>query len=287
MRRVLDALIQERVVVTVIIVNALAILVLGRGEDEAQLDAWAFWVDYACVLYFLIEAIIKLHRDGRTYFKSGWNVFDFLVLLFSLPVLITPWVPLHQFDLVPVLRIGRLFRLFRMLRFIPNRDHLVDGIGRALKASVGVFLALFLVNVILAVLATLLFGELAPEHFGNPIMAAYSIFKVFTLEGWYEIPDLLSERAKDPVWAVIARLYFVGAVMIGGILGLSLANAVFVDEMMMDNTEDLERKIDQLNDEVGGLREQLDTLIRLAEESGVSGELGDSKSIGSERIGDF
>ena len=37
---------------------------------------------------------------------------------------------------------------------------------------------------------------------------------------------------------------------IGGILGLSLANAVFVDEMMMDNTEYLERKVDALTEEI-------------------------------------
>jgi voltage-gated sodium channel len=51
----------------------------------------------------------------------------------------------------------------------------------------------------------------------------------------------------------------VAAVLIGGILGLSLANAVFVDEMMMDNTEILERKVDTLTEEVRRLREDLKT----------------------------
>lgn len=53
------------------------------------------------------------------------------------------------------------------------------------------------------------------------------------------------------------RLFFVAAVFIGGILGLSLANAVFVDEMMMDNTDALERKVDALTDEVRALRDEL------------------------------
>ena len=52
---------------------------------------------------------------------------------------------------------------------------------------------------------------------------------------------------------------FVLAVLIGGILGLSLANAVFVDEMMMDNTEVLERKIDALTEEVRRLRNDRET----------------------------
>ena len=53
------------------------------------------------------------------------------------------------------------------------------------------------------------------------------------------------------------RIFFVVAVLIGGILGLSLANAVFVDEMMMDNTESLERKMDALTEEVARLRRDL------------------------------
>jgi voltage-gated sodium channel len=53
------------------------------------------------------------------------------------------------------------------------------------------------------------------------------------------------------------RAFFVAAVLIGGILGLSLANAVFVDEMMMDNTEILEHKVNALAEEVHRLRDDL------------------------------
>ncbi|MBW2278695.1 MAG: hypothetical protein JRF63_14485 [Deltaproteobacteria bacterium] len=56
---------------------------------------------------------------------------------------------------------------------------------------------------------------------------------------------------------MLARVYFVMAVIIGGIIGLSLANAVFVDEMTMDNTVKLETKVDKLLDEVRALRTQL------------------------------
>ena len=139
------------------------------------------------------------------------------------------------------------------------------GIRRALRASVGVFLALLLINLILAVMATLLFRDLDPEHFGNPISSGYSIFQVFTVEGWNEIAENLERRAAEssavnPKLLIAGtRVFFVIAVLIGGILGLSLANAVFVDEMMMDNTEALERKVDTLTEEVRRLRDDLRT----------------------------
>ena len=62
-----------------------------------------------------------------------------------------------------------------------------------------------------------------------------------------------------PEWGSGALRLLLAAVLIGGILGLSLANAVFVDEMMMDNTEVLERKVDTLTDEVRRLRDDLKT----------------------------
>ncbi len=262
MHKLRDLLTSERVVISVVVLNAVALLMQGHGTAEMTVaDPW-FRVDYACVLFFLLEAVLKIQRSGwRGYRKKGWNRFDFIVLVLSLPVLLTPWLDLHQFGAVPLLRLGRLFRLFRLLRFIPNRDHLIDGVRRALKASVGVFLALFLVNVILAIGATLLFGELAPEHFGSPLLATYSIFKVFTVEGWYEIPDLLSRNASHPAWGVLARLYFVISVVIGGILGLSLANAVFVDEMMMDNNDELEERLAAVHEEVRELRREIQRLM--------------------------
>ena len=258
LRKLRDILIAERTIITVVLINAFALIMQGRGQPESAIhDPW-FQVDYVCVLYFVLEAILKVQRDKWSgYWARSWNRFDFFVLIFSLPVLITPWLDLHLFEVVPLLRLGRLFRLFRLMRFIPNRDHLIDGVRRALKASIGVFLALFLINVILAIGATLLFGELAPEHFGSPMLSTYTIFKVFTLEGWYEIPDLLTKRAQEPMWGTFARLYFVFTVLVGGILGFSLANAVFVDEMMMDNNEELEQKIDALHQEMRELREEI------------------------------
>ncbi len=255
MNRLVCAVVAERTVVTAILINATALFMLGfESERDAVASPW-FWIDYACVVFFVLEAAIKIHLSAwRGYLASGWNRFDVAVVLASLPALVTPVVDLHAFSVVLLLRLGRLFRLFRLLTFIPERDHLVDGIRRALRASVGVFLALAVVNFILATGASFLFGDLAPEHFGNPLMSLYSLFKVFTVEGWYEIPDLLAERADHPLWAVASRAYFIVAVLIGGILGLSLANAVFVDEMTQDNTRTLEKRIDELTAEVRALR---------------------------------
>ncbi len=248
-------LISERVVVPAIILNAMALIVLASVEEGSPVARAAMAVDYACVLFFVLEAALKVSvRSWAGYWASGWNRFDLIIIVLSAPALLTPVVDLHELSVLLVLRLGRLFRLFRLLRFIPNRDHLVAGVCRSLKASVGIVLGLMLLNLILALGATFLFGRFAPEHFGNPALSLYSLFRVFTLEGWYEFPDLLAARAAHPLWAVLARLYFLGSVLAGGVVGLSLANAVFVDEMMMDNNSDLEKKVDALQEEIRSLK---------------------------------
>jgi voltage-gated sodium channel len=264
MKRLVDRLVSDRLVMAVIVLNATALVLhqmARRGSPSAHL--W-FWVDYVCVVFFLVEAVLKIRRDGwPLYWTSGWNRFDFTVVVISLPALAGPFLDLRQFAFVLILRLGRLFRLFRILRFIPNLDHLVSGIRRALRASIGVFLALVLINLILAVMATLLFRDIDPEHFGNPVSSGYSIFQVFTVEGWNDIAERIEERAaaegstNSRLLVAGTRFFFVAAVLIGGILGLSLANAVFVDEMMMDNTVNLERKVDALAEEIQRLREDL------------------------------
>ena len=266
MSQLVDRLVSDRLVIAVIVLNATALVLHEMAAPGQQSANFWFWIDYVCVVFFLVEALLKIGRDGwPRYWASAWNKFDFSVVVLSLPALLGPFFDVRQFAFVLILRLGRLFRLFRVLRFIPNLDHLAMGVRRALRASIGVFLALLLINLILAVMATLLFRDIDPEHFGNPVSAGYSIFQVFTVEGWNDIAEQLEERAEGSsptntkLLVAGTRAFFVAAVLIGGILGLSLANAVFVDEMMMDNTEILESKVDALTEEVRRLRDDLKT----------------------------
>jgi voltage-gated sodium channel len=260
MTKLRDFLIAEKTVLTVIVINAASLLAASSVSEEGPFCKICGWVDYACAIFFIFEAGFKISRFGwRGYWKSGWNKFDFIIVAFSLPLLIQPLgiFDTSAFAVFLVLRLGRLFRLFRLLKFLPDQEHMLIGIKRALRASVAVFMAIIIINLVIAVGGSIMFGKYAPEHFGNPLIAVYSTFKVFTMEGWYEIPDLLAERADNDWLGIFARLYFVIAVVVGGIIGLSLANAVFVDEMTMDNTEKLEDKVQILLDEVRELRAQL------------------------------
>ncbi len=271
MRTWLSLLVSEPVVVFMILLNATVMVVLGYIPHNTSTHVLLDSIDYGCIVYFVLEAALKIGLQRKEYFRSEWNRFDFVVVMLSSPALFAPVADLETFGGILILRLGRLFRLFRLLRFIPDREHIFAGVGRALRASIGVFLALFLLNVILALGATFLFRDVAPELFGNPFSSLYTMFKVFTLEDWFAVPDLLAERSGNEWMATLARAYFVVSVLVGGILGLSMANAVFVDEMTLDNTDALEAKTEVLEGKIDALREEVASLRGLLERDRDSG----------------
>jgi voltage-gated sodium channel len=78
------------------------------------------------------------------------------------------------------------------------------------------------------------------------MIALYSTFKIFTVEGWYEIPEQIIIYYSTTS-AFFIYLYFIIVVLTGGIFGLSLVNSIFVDSMVSDNNDELEKKIDNLD----------------------------------------
>ena len=141
---------------------------------------------------------------------------------------------------------------------------IMEGLGRALKASIFVIIALLFFNFILALFTCHFFGPRVPELFRDPMISMYYIFQMFTVEGWNEIPatvaDAFTSDGSAPalfspaVMAGLTRFYFIVIVTLGGVFGMSLANAVFVDEMTSDNNAGLEDKLDEMQKQIAELK---------------------------------
>ncbi len=249
----------DTVIFSAIVINTIVIFLMAFPDWSAE--PILLNLDYYFIIFFLIEALVKLfYLKPKGYFKDGWNRFDFFLVIVSLPSLLEGFFNFPDTSLVLLFRLLRLLRLVRLFRFIPNLNHIITGLGRALKASVFVLIALLFLNFFLALFTCYIYGGVVPEYFGDPMISLYTIFQMFTVEGWYEIPSLIAEKA-DSKWAGgFARLYFVLVVLMGGIFGMSLANAVFVDEMTMDNNKELENKIDDLQVKINQLQNTLEKM---------------------------
>lgn len=106
----------------------------------------------------MIEAIAKIMAYRKEYFKSGWNVFDFFIVMISLVPASGPF---------EVLRILRVFRLLRLVTMMPSMRRIVIALFGVIPGIFSVSALLVLIFYIYAVITTSLFQERFPEWFGS------------------------------------------------------------------------------------------------------------------------
>jgi len=251
---------EERFIIALILINALLVFVLGFDLPENRYQILNV-ADSCITALFVVEMVIKLSVYGKRYFDSHWNKFDFLLVVISLPALLVFIfdVPIQEYSFLLIFRVTRIFKALRFLKFVPGIEHLFKGIQRALKASIFVLIAFTVYIFIIGLFSFYLFKESAPESFGNPLISLYSTFKIFTIEGWFEIPEQVSE-VFSPTATFFTYLYFIFVVISGGIIGLSLVNSVFVDAMVSDNNEALEAQMEELQAKMDRLLEHHEAL---------------------------
>jgi voltage-gated sodium channel len=240
----------ENLILLVIILNALIIFLSGFDFGN-NYNFLIIGFDNFITIIFLAELGIKIKVLGKSYFLSNWNKFDFVLILLSIPALVAFTLNLEvaDFGYLLLFRVLRVFKSFRFLKFIPGIDHLMNGISRALKASIIVILGFVVYIFIVGLFSFYLFRESSPEYFYNPLIALYSTFKIFTIEGWFEIPEKVTSNLSVAA-SFFTYIYFIFVVMSGGILGLSLVNSIFVDAMVSDNNDEVLNKINNLEKKI-------------------------------------
>ena len=249
MKKIWEWLCNEQFILTAIVLNTFVLFVGGFWPKNFLFEL----LDATFTMLFLCEAIVKITKYGwGRYWQSNWNKLDFIVLLLAIPTLVSPFLeqtlPLSA---ILGLRTMRIFKSFRMIHFIPNIQKLLNGLKLAIKASLFVLISFAVILVIFSIISYTIFGNVASEDFGNPAISLYSIFRLFTVEGWYELPNNIG--AEGSFWRVFARYYFSILVLLGGIIGMSLINSIFVDAMAEDNNDEVLEKLRQLEEKIDKL----------------------------------
>lgn len=234
----------DNIMLVLVLINTGIIFI--SGFIPYQLRTLLF-IDSLFTLLFVFEAGVKISVQGfPRYWSDGWNRFDFIIVLLALPSCMNVLgVPFPGTSVLLSLRTMRAFKSFRLLKFIPNIDNLLNGIKLAFKASFIVAIGLIVLLLVFSIITTFLFGSVAPQYFGNPALSVYSIFRLFTIEGWYDMPEAIATNGGTTM-AVFARVYFSILLFMGGIIGMSLVNSIFVDAMAADNNDEVLEKLNQL-----------------------------------------
>ena len=241
----------------VILLNAAVIYLQVCGYENLVLTI----LDFTCTVIFIAEMAVKHREYGlRGYWKDGWNRMDGILVLLSIPSLINIFIPTiaSNLSILLILRVLRVLRFFRLMHFFPNFPKIVQGFKTAMHESYGVLLSFCVIIVIFGLLNCSLFQEADPEHFSSPLRSIYSVFQICTVEGWYEIPNAIADYyGSSAIIPHLVRIYFTCLLIMGGIIGMSFLNSIFVDAMVTDNNDDVKEQLRILQQSVDELKEQL------------------------------
>lgn len=171
----------EFFVIFIIIISALEI---GAKTYELPDQAVAFtkFLDLFITLFFLVEIIIRFiaEPNKRHFFKSGWNVFDTLVVVVSL-------IPIDDSEMALLARLVRVFRVLRMVSVIPELRILINSLIKALPQLGYVMLLMFIIFYIYAAVGSFLFAPINPDLWGNIAISMLTLFRVMTFEDWTDV----------------------------------------------------------------------------------------------------
>lgn len=207
----------QRVVVAVILVNAVVLGLETNAQVMATHGRWLLALDRLCLLVFVVELVVKLVAFRGWFWRSGWNLFDFAVVGIALVPGAGPWA---------VLRSLRVLRVLRLLTIIPSLRKVVAAFLHAIPGLLGVMAVMAIFFYTASVLATKLFGTTFPAWFGSIGRSLYSLFQIMTLESW-------SMGIVRPVMEVypMAWAFFVPFIIIATFTILNLFIGIIVSTM--------------------------------------------------------
>ena len=223
----------EYFIVGLILANA---VLLGIETLPGVMNGYSDWVNLGfqvTLFIFIVEAVLKIFaqwpRPGR-YFRDGWNVFDFLVIVFAL-------IPATG-SLAIIARMARLLRLVRLVSAVPELRLIVATLVRSIPSMLHIVALMSLIVYIYAIVGYQLFHEHDPEHWRNLGISLLSLFRVVTLEDWTDI--MYKAMELHP----LTWIYFVSFVVLGTFVVINLFIAVVINNLDEAKQERL-RKLEQ------------------------------------------
>lgn len=265
-RRIAESTNFDYLTVGVIIANA---VVLGLGtfdELEARYNDELTVLNEVFFGYYVIELAIRITAcfpRPFSFFKDGWNDFDFVIVAVG-------FVPGLR-ENATLIRMVRLLRVTRLFRLLPDLRVIVAAVGRSIPGLSSLALASVMLVYIYAMIGWVIFHEQDPKQFGNVGEAMLTMFQVLTLEG---LPEFLATGRAVSDWAIP---FYVSYVLLASFLVFNLFIGIVLTSMEEARAAELRRAEAEIADEnikrsdeeaarlavrerIHGIREHLDNI---------------------------
>ena len=241
LREFADSSFLDNFIMICIVLNMISMAMNFDTPDETYELALTY-VNYIFTGIFIVECIIKLFAYGPIgYFHSGWNRFDFFVVVASIADLVIQNIDgidakfLKSFQIIRVLRVLRVTRVLRLVKSLKGLEKLIQTLTWSIGALANVFLLMLIIFCIFAILGCYFYDGITYEKYKSKfkyINEFYNVdnfynsflltFRCTTGESW---PNIMMELAfvdLENVSEVYAYIYMIISNFINSIIMLNL-----------------------------------------------------------------
>ena len=210
----------EKTIIGLIVMNGLVLGLETSAYMMVNYGDMLLMTNNVILAVFIIEAMMKIIAVVprlKLYFGSGWNLFDFSIVVLSL-------IPAAG-EFAMIARLARLLRVMRLISTIPELRLIVETLIRSLPSMMHVIMLMGVIFYIYAVAGFHFFSEHNPELWGSLGMSLLTLFRVVTLEDWTDV--MYNAMELNP----LSWMYFVSFVIVGTFVVINLFIAVVINNL--------------------------------------------------------
>ncbi|XP_052752164.1 sodium channel protein para isoform X24 [Galleria mellonella] len=180
-------------------------------DHYQQSDTFSNVLDYLNMIFIVIfssECLLKIFALRYHYFVEPWNLFDFVVVMFSILSLVLSDIIEKYFVSPTLLRVVRVAKVGRVLRLVKGAKGirtLLFALAMSLPALFNICLLLFLVMFIFAIFGMSFFMHVKDKgglddvyNFKTFVQSMILLFQMSTSAGWDGVLDgIINEEECD------------------------------------------------------------------------------------------
>jgi voltage-gated sodium channel len=249
-RRIVESSWFDPLMLGVIAVNAVTLGLETYDSIDAAIGRELHLANDVILGLFVVELLIRMGAHAERpadFFRSGWNVFDFVVIAASF----VPGVRANA----TLLRLVRLLRIVRAVRLLPDLRVLTVAVGRSIPGVASLAAITLLLVYVYGMIGWVVFHDHDPANFDDIGQSMVTMFVLLTLEN---LPVYIERGQELSDWTL---LFYVSYVLLASFLIFNLFIGIVINSMQEARAIELHRAERELLDEGDGHHEHAHEVV--------------------------
>jgi len=209
----------------IIAVILLSALLIGAKTHNlsANIVAILALLDFGITIFFVVEIVIRYLAcpSKKTFFHSGWNIFDTVIVIGSL-------IPAGGSGVL-LARLLRVFRVLRLVSMVPELRLLINALLKAIPRMGYIALLMFVIFYIYAAMGSMFFHQINEVLWGDVSISMLTLFRVATFEDWTDV--MYETMAVHP----LSWIYYLSFIFLTAFIFLNMMVGTVLEVMSQEH----------------------------------------------------